>query len=240
MTISSTRSYDPTIDAIVKKAMVLSGLLNPAQSITSTNNAAAAEVVREHLADVMDELPSRGVTLRHVAFTEQTLTAGTYKYVQDASVIDVLGDAMYIDAGDDVDEANGETLVTQVTMDHWNRLSAKDASGRPTQMFAYRTGPTIELRLWPIPDEAGTLRFQANVKPADSLDGSKTPDMPSYWRSYLQFEIASRYLMDTGGDMMRIQMYAQKAEQLFKYARNKGQTRPYTQASVGHRNPWRR
>lgn len=240
MTVSTTNDYDPNIDVIVKGAMVMSGLMNPNQSLTAAQHVADAVVCRELLSDILDALPSRGVTLRMLRFVEQTLVAGTYKYTLDADVLDVIGGGMYIEPGEDVDEAAGETFVTQVSQESWHRLSAKDSSGLPTQMFAYKGGSAIELRFWPIPDAAGTVRFQAHTKPGDSINGSDTVDLNTYWREYLKYELAHRFTLGKGGDLQRAGYFHTLAEQSFKAAKNKGQSRVAVRASCGHNVRWRR
>ena len=234
MTISSTSTYDPVIDVIVKQAMVLSGLVNANADINSVNHQADAASCRQHLADILDELPTHGVILRHLQFTDVTLVASDSTYELSSDIIDVLGNGMHtLTAG------GNETLVKQIGMDEWHRLSDKSSEGHPTQMFAYREGPTIELRIWPIPDAAATLRIQAHVKAADSTDGSTTVDLPPYWRSYLKFEVAHLFCLDKGLDM-KANYLAQKAAPKLALAKMKGQPRTSVQRHVSHNTGWSR
>jgi hypothetical protein len=234
VTISSSRSYNPTIDKIAKQAMVLSGLVNANADINSTNHAADAYVCRQHISDVLDDCAAYGVILRHLRFVDVDVVASDSTYVQDDEVLDVLGDGMLT-----LDTGGSETLVKQIGIDDWHRLTDKTSEGHPTQMFAYREGPTVELRLWPIPDSAATLRFQAHIKPADSTNGSDTIDLPPYWRSYVQFEVAHRFCLGKGLDAKGAYL-AQMAAPKLQLARVKSQSRPSAQGRVGHRTGWSR
>ena len=240
MTVATTQTYAPTIDVIIKQAMVVTGLMNTAHSISHPRWAADAQSCRQHLEDVLDALPARGSILREVRFTEQTLTADDYTYTLDQSIIDVLGNAMYIPASEtDTAKASGEQLVTQMSMSEWNQQSDKSSTGTPQRFFAYRAGPVIELRLWPIPDEAGTLRFQAHRRSADNQDGSKTPDLEPYWRTYLKLAVGALFAADNGLDA-KSDSLEMKAERALRFALNKGQSRIAPVIAVSHKTGWSR
>lgn len=236
MTISTTTTYDPDIDVIVKDAMVLSSLMNEKMNIGDSQWVQQASQCRRYLADIMHEIPSRGVILREARLTTQTLTADDYTYTLDASILDIIGDAMYIAAGETVTAAAGETLVTQITLADWQRLSDKSATAsNPTMFLPYKGGSAIELRLWPTPDEAGTIRFNAHTQSADVQDGSATVDLQTYWRSYLKFEIAHRFALSNGVGLDVVQYLSLQAEQRFRDCKRKSQTKAPFQASLNHR-----
>lgn len=199
MTVAPTRNYQPTIDKLATSAMKLSGLVDAAADTSAAHLAPDLETCREFLHDILNELVSEGVQMRYLRFVEIALTAGTYKYELADDVYDVVHDGMYIEPGESLSAASGETRVTQIDYSLWQTLSAKSASGRPTLMFAYRQDP-IELRLWPIPHEAGTVRILAHVSPADSIYGTYTLDLEPFWYSAIKFELARRFALSKGLD----------------------------------------
>ena len=48
----------------------------------------------------------------------------------------------------------------------------------------------MQVWLWPIPEAAGTIRFQQHRNLSDCLDGSATLDLKQYWYLYFQYKLA--------------------------------------------------
>lgn len=239
MSVAPTSTYVPTIDKIVKRAMIRTGLVDATEDLSAVHIASDVQNCREHLQEVLTALMAENVQMRFLEFQNVQLVAGTSEYALSATALDVLGDGMYIEAGDDVTAATGETVVKQVEMDFWHRLSTKSASGRPTQMFVYREGTPVTLRLWPTPDEAGVVRIQVHRQPADSVYGQYDVDLEPYWHSYLTFRVAVLYALDKGEDQKAMLLQASAQIELDK-AKAKSQERPAGQGHVEHNTGWRR
>lgn len=188
MTIMSTSGTQRTIDEVARLAYVLAGLLEENQTLSAVGGGGLA---RLFLDTIIKDLQSKGITAKSSGFYLQTLTADTFEYAMPSNVLDVFGNAMYIDASEaDTTRASGETVITQMSADDWNEQSAKDATGRPIRYFTFReTNPPI-VRLWPIPDEAGTVRFQIHRHLADTTDGSATLDLEAYWVNQVIYQLA--------------------------------------------------
>lgn len=224
-----------TIDELGLLAYRIAGLLEESQTLADANGGALA---RELLGTILSELQAGGIMARAVAFATQTLTSGTYTYTMGSGVIDVFGDAMYIPAGQSVTTADSELLVTQMPRAEWQTISAKSAEGNPTRYYVHlETDPPV-VYVWPIPTEAGTIRFQTHRHLADASSGAATVDLEKYWESYLIHELA--HLLAEAKSMP-----ADKIGRLASKARaKKGEAKAMSMGSmdermfVGHRTGW--
>jgi len=189
MTIMSTSGTQRTIDETVRLAYVLAGLLEENQSLAAVGGGGLA---RLFLDTIVKGLQAKGITAKASGFYNLTLTANTFQYTMPSNVLDVFGDGVYIDASEtDVTRASSETNISQMSADEWNAQSAKDATGRPIRYFCFReTNPPV-VRLWPIPDEAGTVRLQIHRHLSDTTDGAATLDLEAYWIDYILYSLAT-------------------------------------------------
>ncbi len=189
MTVGTTSGTEKTVDQIVRLAYVMAGLLEETQTLADVGGG---ELGRTLLGTVLRRLQAKGITARSGSFETVACVADTFEYTMPATVQDVYGDAMYVNADEtDLTRAAGELLVSQMSAEEWQVLSAKDATARPTRYFALRTGTPVVVRLWPIPDEAGHVRFQVHRFLADVSNGSSTVDLEAYWDGYLMHALAA-------------------------------------------------
>lgn len=189
MTVSSSTNRELTLGKIFRRAFQLAGLYEVTQSIRSAD----MDLAKDFAETIIDGLSALGPSARHRTFEEVTLTSGTYIYSLDATTLDVLGDGMYIAASEaDTSKADSETVIVQRNMETWHTVSGKSATGTPAMFFTDRSGTTIKVRLWPIPDEAGTVRFQVHRHLADCDDTEATLDLQTYWVEYIMYELAAR------------------------------------------------
>jgi hypothetical protein len=177
MTVQSTSGTELSINNIARLAHIMAGLLEESQVLSPSQNALA----RDLLATLLADLQADGIVARALSFTSQTLTSGTRSYTLPTSIIDLIGDAAYIGADDSVTAPSSELPVQAISAERWQLLGAKDATGRPTMYFVDRTVTPPVVHLWPIPDEAGTVRFMAHRHLADTSDGAATLDLERYW-----------------------------------------------------------
>lgn len=184
MTISTDRTQEFTVDELVLYAYRLAGLLNEAQSLS----VAKAANGRASMQLALQQLEADGCFARTTVFAYQTLVSGTQSYALDSTIVNVVGQAMYIPAGESLTQATSESGVAPIPEQQWAALSPKDTSGTPSTYWLDRS--TMTLWLDPIPDEAGSLRLQVQRLRASSLTGSATPDVERWWADYLRYQVA--------------------------------------------------
>lgn len=236
MTIATTRGTESTIDALVTDAYHQAGLV----SVELTPSEAQKAYARRTLDRVLDELMTAGVQARSVVFSDHTLTSGTYKYAMASDVVDVLGEIMYLDASQtDLTKANGETVMKKITRAEWNQLSDKSATGRPSLYYVHRGADPAEVWLWPIPDEAGTIRVQEHRMPADTTVGSTTLDLLPYWYDYIVLEIGHRMALASSLPATRVQYLGNLARDARNRARSKSKQGVTGGFRFNHPTAWR-
>lgn len=237
MTVSSSVGQQFTIGTLIAMAYRLAGLINVGQ----LPSAAQLTFARDLLDTMLDGLQAEGVSARARGFENLTLTADTYKYSLTESALDVVGPGMYIAADQtDLERATGETPVTMVSADQWQLTSSKAATGRPTLYYPYRATAPVQVWLWPIPDEAGTVRFQVHRKLADTNDDNATLDLEIYWSQFVLWELAHQVMAASGLGIGRLGYYAGQAEKKKMYAKSMSRGHANDQIMIGHTTRWSR
>ncbi len=187
MTIQPSRTNELTVDQLCIQALELSNVTSPTQVPQPAQLAQA----RGFLGNILKEQQAGGQFARAVTFIEVTMVTGTYKYDLPTDTLDLVGDGMYIPASEtDLTKASGETIVQEQTRQSWQVNSAKNATGQPTLYFINRAELPNEVWLWPVPDEAGTIRFQQHQLISDVSDGSATIDLKQFWMQYCVYKLA--------------------------------------------------
>lgn len=187
MTVNSSRTTEYNIDQLVLTAHRLAGLAHISQDMTTEQGAWG----RQLLELTMKHLETLGVQVRVREFVEVTMVVGTDRYELEADVLNVTGAGAYIREDEpDIEHASSELQVTLIDHMQWQQLSAKSAEGNPTLCYVHRAGALVEIRLWPTPTEAGTLRLPVQLLYPDSTDGNKTPGTERPWAQYLTYELA--------------------------------------------------
>lgn len=236
MTINTSRTRELDINRITLRAYQLAGLINEAQGITADKGAFA----RDMIGNIIDEMQTHGLRARAVEFRNETLVVGTANYTMDTDVLDVVGDAMYIDADEaDVNEATSEVPIVMIGRDEWQLIPDKSATGRPTMMYVHRTGSPPEVRFWPIPDEAGTVRFQIHRLAANSNDSSKTLDLERTFTQYIIWELAHHICL-ANSLYNQARYYGENARMKLEMCKSFSAQRTPTQLVVRHRTGWHR
>lgn len=243
MTVSSSTASRRTVDQVVMHAFQLAGLMGMEQSTTAPGWAGKSAFGRVALDSIVDHLTTYGVYARSVGFYNQSLAAGTTVYTMPATTVDVVGNASYIGA-DATDTAayDGELLVEQINRDEWQGLSSKAAEGRPLKFFVDRgqTDYTVDVRLWPIPEEAGTVRFQLQRSPADTFDGDATLDLREYWMEYIYHKLAAHLATSSSLPVERCSYLNKRAQECLDYARGFANEHVPGQMVVDHQTGWSR
>lgn len=241
LTVSSTATFEFDIGAICLQAYRDAGLVSIHQGLTETQSSAA----RDLLQRIVNGSQAKGLFARVVEFYTVTLVTGTWAYTFPTNILDVLGDAMFIQAGMSVTappstSATNETVVQMVQRDRWNGISNKSATGRPTMYYPHRTASHVEARIWPVPsttENAASIRFQTHRFRADVRTATATVDYERYWTDYLILALGSglarqHSLMDRYGMLKR--EAEEKLEECKAYSKQRGPQR----VTLGHRTAW--
>ena len=237
MTISSSVGKRMTIAQMVHQALVGMGQRNTSQGMDDQQWEADFAWCKGRLDLICNELAT-GDFARAKSFYDLTLVDGTSRYSLPASIIDVIGDGMYINPGETVSAASGETPVTQISEVDWHRLSEKSTKGRVTRFYPRRELDQIEIRCWLIPQEAATIRLLVQRKLADTLDGNATIDLDEFWDmaivAALEFEIAKARTLPQS----IVESAYGRSVQYRARAMGKANRRGGTRARVIHRTGW--
>lgn len=240
MTVSTSVGSRLTIREIIYQAFVGVGLRNTNQGTDDVQWENDFNFAKKRLDIIVNSLPNDGDFARSISFEDVTLTAGTAFYNMPTDIVDIIGDAMYIDAGETVSAASGETLVKQVNSSKWQEYSDKSSQGRPHMFYPHREHDTIQVRLRQTPDEAGTIRFRCTRKLADTLDGEATLDLQDYWDraiiASLEVDLAKAKSMP----LSVVQDRRMEADKLMEMAIAKGNERVPNDAVIMHRTGWTR
>lgn len=237
MTISSTRTRELSIDKIVLLAYRHAGLLNETQGASETKKAAARDV----LETIVDELQIKGLYARSIVFETVQLTTGSENATLSTNVFDVIDAGAYISATDpDPTHAQGETVVQQIDRAEWQRISDKGATGRPALFYTDRTVFPVKVVVWPLPDEAGLIRFQVHRLGADVENGAATPDLERFWAQYLIWELAHQLALANSINPVKVQYLGSVAAAKLVECRAYANPRTSQQMYVDHRQGWTR
>jgi hypothetical protein len=235
MTIATGRTREMDIGRICLRAYQKAGLVGESQSL-SVDKAAYA---RDLLGNILDGLQAEGLRARAVEFKNVTLVIGTSSYTMTTDVLDVVGDAVYIDPDETVSAAAGEVPIVMIGRDEWQLLSDKSATGRPTMYYVHRTGSPPQIRFWPTPDEAGTVRFQAHLFAADSSDSSKTVDIERALSQYVEWEMAHQLCL-ANSLLQQARYYGEQAQRKLEVCKGFIGQRTPAQFVLRHRTGWNR
>jgi hypothetical protein len=243
LTIASGTTAEFSIDAICTMAYRLAGLLPIQQPMDATQGTHA----RDMLELVIRSLQSKGVFARSVSFYDLTLTGATssaattdYIFTLPNYVLDVEGNGMYIPAGETVDRASSETLVQQIGQSQWHELAAKNSIGTPLFMYVHRVSQ-LQLYLWPMPNEAGTIRLQIHRLFANSnSSGTATLDLERPWQEYVAYELAGHLAVAASLPTERVLLLKGQATALLKECRGFANRHTGSQIVVSHNTGWNR
>jgi len=235
MTISPTRGTELTVDEILTQALQTAGVLDTGQPAEEGDLAFG----RRALDTLLDSLQAEGVYARSVEFYELALTAGEPYYTISGDILGLVGDGAYIDAAQvSTKGVNGETPVEMIDREGWQRLSAKGSEGRPQQYYLHRAAVPLQVRLWPTPDEAGTIRFQAQMLYADTDVGASTPDSRVFWNRYFTWELAHEFAVAKTLPVNKLSYLAKRSKELKKAAKSFANQTVNNFVHLDHPSPW--
>lgn len=240
MTIASSSTAELSINQIVVQACRLASLMPLEQSGTGIQWERRATAARQFLEMIIKGLEVEGRLLRARRFYRFALTPGTSDYTMPGEILDVFSKAAYIPASEpDPDHPTTELVVQQIAMEEWQSLGSRGITATPNMYMVERATEAITLRIWPTPNEAGSLRVQAYYLFANATDGAATPDLERYWAQYLTEALAAKLAEATSQSGDKIQRL--KADAAISLLKAKGYSRERTgfRVAVRHQGPWR-
>lgn len=223
-----------TINQIVAQAYRKAGLMNEHEELGERR----ASVGRTELEAILNFLEAQGVFARFVKLTLMDITAGTPNYQVTSDVIDVIGDGSYLQPGQaDWDKTNGDILIQQLPRNDYMNLSAKGATGVPTQMFPDKSTDPLTIWLWPVPSVTTKIRIQAQQKTQDANDGNASLDLEEYWLGYVKLELAHQIGVSSSLPIDRLAYLSKEADKYLRVSKGKAQQRPGVLAYLAHEAP---
>ncbi len=234
MTVSTSSTYEFPVSDIVKMAYQTAGLLSIYQAL----NTQQAQVGMDMLDLISRSTQAMGLFAKVIQFYDLGLLAGTRNYTLPATIMDVQSDGAFIAVGQSLTAASGETPVRQVERERWQGNSAKNATGRPVEYYADRTGAQVTLYFWPTPDaaNAGTVRLQTHRLRANMREGTATVDFEPFWQEYFVHELAARLALAHSMAPVRVQLLKAEAQQKLELCRAQSQQRGSQQFMFSHRS----
>lgn len=235
MTISTSVGRERTVGDIVRLAYQSCGLLH----VSQVPDASMREFGRQKLEEILDTLQTYGAMARAVSFYDLTLTADTYRYSMPSYAIDVVGEGAYISPAANVnglDRATSEAVVVRKDREFWNRISAKGAtSSNPTIYYPRMDSEPMQVWLWPIPREAGTVRFQVHRKLADADADSATLELQVFWGEYVNTELQALLASANALPENVINRLEMKAQELLRRCRGQANQSQPNMLQLDHR-----
>lgn len=237
MTVESTSGSELNIGQICTAAYRVAGLMNEHVQMTD----ARARVAREMLDILLKGLQARRIPARSESFfLLGPLTVGTYKYQLPDNVLDVLGTPMWMPSTTiDTDKAETERPIQRIDQETWQTISIKSTDADvPLRCYVHRNAPQVEAWLWPIPTDAGWIRFRVHRLFADTNDANATVDLDRPWTEYLVNGLAHKLCQVNSQPIAKIQYYEMQAEKAFEACAGFGEEHVDSAFTVYHPTAW--
>ena len=172
------------------------------------------------------------------------LVAGTAIYTLDADILNVIDDGSYIPASNGTEEeaTSGETPVKPISGYRWNQLSSKGSEGTPVHYFLERNNQNVngglQLRLWPVPNEAGKVRFRTHRIPGSSSVGLNNPDIKRHWEHWLVLALAYEFSTDSSMPLDERAMMRQDRDAAFEKLKSYDTSNLAPDMVLVYHSPW--
>lgn len=245
MAINATPATVPTIDEVVLDAYKKAGLLPIEFGIGSDVQWSSKAA---HGRRTLNRLLAAHSTHRYFEYFSNLdvldLVAGTHSYTLDADILNIIDDGSYIPASNDPEEeeTTGETPVKPMSAFRWNQLSAKSSSGTPMHYFLERNNQNasgqLQLRLWPVPSEAGKIRFRTHRIPGSSSTGSDNPDFKRHWELWAVRALAYELMVDSSMPLDACDRMKRDADEAFEVLKSYDTNNTPPDVLFVHTTPW--
>ena len=214
MSIATTPSTAPSLNELILLAFKRAGVVPVETRLSSANMVPKLEHGRATLNLIMDALATEGFIARTTGFHDLPLVAGEPYYTLPNDILDVHEDAMMVPA-DNVDTkfTTGELVCKQIDLFRWSTLTVKGSiSTRPQLYCVFRHGALVNVRFWPVPSEAGTMRLNVTRLFGSSSVGTNSPDLERFWFDCLVWQLAYYIAVDSSMPADRVSMLSGIAE----------------------------
>jgi hypothetical protein len=241
VSISATPSAAPVIDEVILDAYKKAAIVPIDFGIGSDVQwAAKAAHGRRTLNRVLNAASTERFFEYFVNIDILELTADEHQYTLDADILNIVDDGSYIPASNDPEEeeTTGETPVKPISAYRWNQLSAKSSKGTPVHYFIERNADQLLMRLWPVPSEAGKIRFRTHRIPGSSSSGGNNPDFKRHWEQWAVLALAYEFMTD--GSMPLEERQLMRADRDVAFEKLKAYDTNNTPPEVvfAHTTPW--
>lgn len=241
MAISATPSAVPTIDEVILDAYKKAGLLPVEYGIGSDIQwSAKAAHGRRTLNRILNAHSTERFFEYFVNLDVVTLVAGTHQYTLDADILNIVDDGSYIPASNnpEVEETTGETPVKPMSAFRWNQLSSKASQGTPVHYFIERNAAQLVLRVWPVPSEAGKIRFRTHRIPGSSSTGSDNPDFKRHWELWAVYALAAELMVDSSMPPDEVDRMERRRDVAFEKLKSYDTNNTPPDTVMVHTTPW--
>jgi hypothetical protein len=240
VSINPAPSTPISINQLILLAYKRAGVLPVEAKLSGGNLIPKLEHGRQTLDLIIDGLATEGFIARTTEFYDLPLVAGESQYTLPDTILDVFEDAMYVPSENpDTKYTQGELVCKQMDLSTWQTLTTKGStSTRPQLYVAVRSGATVELRFWPVPSEAGTMRLKTVRLLGTSSDGTKNPDLQRYWYDALVWCLAYYVAIDSSMPAEKIAMLQAIAEEKKKACVRYSFEHTGAQAVLSYQTQW--
>lgn len=245
MSINASQSTPPLIDELIIDAFKKAAILPIAYGIGSDSQWAEKAA---HGRRTLNRILAAAVTERYFEYFVNLdvldLVADQNVYVIDPDVLNIIDDGSYIPASNDPEEekTTGETPVKPLSGYRWNQLSAKNARGTPVHYYiernALQTNGQLTLRLWPMPSEAGKIRFRTHRIPGSSSVGSDNPDFKRHWEQWAVLALAYELMTDSSMPLDERQLMRADRDKAWELIKSYDTNNTPPDVVFSHYTPW--
>lgn len=240
MTIALTPSTPISINTLILLAYKRAGVVPVEARLSSANMVPKLEHGRQLLDIIIDALAVEGFMARTTQFYDLPIVAGESAYTLPDTILDVFEDAMFVPSDNpDTKHTQGELICKQVDVTTWQLITTKGSeSSRPSMYAAFRQGATVQLKFWPVPTDAGTMRLKTVRLLGSNADGRNQVDLQRYWYDALVWCLAYYVAVDSSMPPEKVGFLAARAQQSKKDCVRYSFEHTPTQAVVSYQTQW--
>jgi len=240
MAIASAPSAPVSINTLILLALKRAGIVPVEARLSGANMTARLEHGRQLLDLIVDALAVEGFMARTTQFYDLPILGGESAYTLPDTILDVFEDAMFVPSENhDTKNTTGELVCKQVDVTTWQLITTKGSSStRPTMYAAFRQGATVQLKFWPVPSEAGTMRMKTVRLLGSNADGRNQPDLERFWFDAIVWLLAWYFAIDSSMPSDKVSFLAAMAETKKKACIRYSMENTSTQAMLAYSTQW--
>jgi len=181
MATSGNFSFDLSTASIIRVAYQRMGIVAAGQDPDSNQYALG----RDFLQVALTALQVKGIQLRSVLRTTDTLVAGQRQYTAASNVIDIDERTPYVSNAAQID-----LPLIKISRGQYMALSNKESLGVPSQIYVEK-GETLSYFLYPNPDsQYTTITYPAIILQPDMTSAANTSGLASRYLDAVTLKLA--------------------------------------------------